>query len=798
MLSNKLMPIRATVGDPIAIAEIEVKRTSSAAENLRFEVEYGDDINSMVHRSFYQHVIPQIVEGDPSYLPPRYRGAPGTDTLPAPGKDLPFTLLGGHFASLFGVVGEVGDEDTSRSLTVSLAIKLKPQSTQQLAGGLCYGGYPFLPYYITKQGENSANFGLPREIGLTWTTSQGVGFLDDEDAITNQEPTSHGGVHVLGTGPVPLSSGNSHDLSFMLHLSDFPRLVTQVSLADGGLEVTELWGFIIPFLFVFEYKEDMRYPNDRQRGPDNHYTSRIPAGLLAATQNPPNLDSSYFGLVQGSSDPAATVKYAGACADYLLLVHQPEGLYYPMSASSIFGQGRTYGPGEWFEFGRRPLPDNHELEEVFVSNALQHGHEVRLFIEQGEEFNRCIAGMSITFGSRGQTPPLPTGLERIGVRVYEIDPPRGVSPIAPTKDLEKDKYSTCIFETYVKASRGGGGIPFDLEFTRPSSSRYLVIVLSNAKEGSVGHVMIESLELVQSAHVSIVPRATRTQVLQRMHFRLIGPDLADDYSQLGGRGFSLSVEHLVGGQRRDILFSASSLLELLQSGTAHLRSNHRRALREREIVTTRKGSYNLARSTGWNRSETGLEDSDTDPSWNDSRWYDPDDDPREVFGQDAHQYKVFGNQEIRTHTTHIGKIDDTLLAIMPSEIQGRLESRQEAFENDSGNSGDLWPAWTKVSRNQLGVRGIYNVNMPPYFILYFEKLRAVFEKFGRIPDNSDRFYADRVSEFFAAILDVYTSQVYQYLALTGCNVGFSGSIGIQGYGSFGESFSIGFNVLAFR
>ena len=80
---------------------------------------------------------------------------------------------------------------------------------------------------------------------------------------------------------------------------------------------------------------------------------------------------------------------------------------------------------------------------------------------------------------------------------------------------------------------------------------------------------------MQSADVALAPRQSRTQVLHTLNLRLVGPELAQDYSRIGPDVFTLYVEHLVAGERKDVLFSAESLLDLLQSGAARIYSNQR-------------------------------------------------------------------------------------------------------------------------------------------------------------------------------------------------------------------------------
>jgi hypothetical protein len=176
-----------------------------------------------------------------------------------------------------------------------------------------------------------------------------------------------------------------------------------------------------------------------------------------------------------------------------------------------------------------------------------------------------------------------------------------------------------------------------------------VLVFTNVGNQS-GQVAIESAEMVQSAHVAVVPRASRAQTISNLHYRIIGPGLADDYALLGHEGFSLSVERLVAGERKAVLFSASSLLDLLQAGGARLYANqrHLKTSSYAEHVETLPGGYDshstTARSDGWRRSETGK-----DVAWDDASTNTETHDPTHKHG-----FNTFSNSEARSHVELIG------------------------------------------------------------------------------------------------------------------------------------------------
>jgi hypothetical protein len=89
--------------------------------------------------------------------------------------------------------------------------------------------------------------------------------------------------------------------------------------------------------------------------------------------------------------------------------------------------------------------------------------------------------------------------------------------------------------------------------------------------------------MIRSAHVSVQPRPAKTQQVKAMHYRMIGPELADDFSKLGNEGFNFSIDRVIAGQTKNVLYSAMSLLDLLHTGGARIHSNSRRRAVEFEM-----------------------------------------------------------------------------------------------------------------------------------------------------------------------------------------------------------------------
>ena len=747
MLSTTFMPMRKTIGPTIPKFNLEEVGRSPEANGINLIIKQHTDLSALLHQPEYADFLPQDAHMDNELWSP----ADNTDTLAIP-ADIPSGDTIQFAYSLFGIGPKV-DDNISRSLWIDIVIHGLGNAP---IGGICYGGYPYLPYYLTPQGENSANFGLPRELRLSWDSQQNRGFIDAENAITHQEPVSHSGVHIFSTGQIRTDK-------LILRISDFPKIIKKVHrTATGQSEIEEYWGFIIPYFYVFRHQEGTRY------------SPKVPAGLLGAIQVPSKVNRSFF---QPTIDPLTgqvLEPYTKAYVDYLLQTENPRLRYFHLSGASMFGQQRT------FSVILQPGNVQRELKERFVSQELQKGDELRMFIEQGEEYPRCIAGIKLHLTTEGTIsnalPPLPPRLPYTKVKIYEFDPAAGVSPLAFGTEADIDKYANCLFEGTM-----GNDVSFLGRFVRSSSMRYFVIVFKN-ESNSLGHVHIDTLELVQSAHVTVAPRPSRNQVIRALHFRLIGPELANDYAQLGRADFSLTVEHLVANQKKDVLFEANSLLDLLQSGKVRLYSNHRRHMIEKEVTETLDGSYSqqmsAVRANGWNRSESGDGVTD-DPSWTNSQTK-----PDGQYG-----FTVLGNRETRTHTRHLGKIDEVYLALLDDILEPTIDidSGDDALWQTSNRNVRKWAPWRGVGSNALAIDGLWNINIPPYFKSLWEAWQP---SQAQLTNPSPTMLNDLFDSFIQ-------TKMAQLLLINGFSVGISpgANVGL-GISPFSGGVSVGASLSA--
>ena len=708
MLHQSVMPMRATVGKPLPIVSVRIANRSTETNDFGITWRVHTDLNDIAEDPVYPAFLPDsLLFGSP---PATFTPRTGMSSMPLP-VDLPFHPSAG-FAALF-CVGTRVQEDISRRLWVDIEVELDPGNELPL-GGIVYGGHPFVPYYITSRGENSANFGLPREIRISWPGrlqefEEGQ-FLDAESALVNEEPTSHSGVHILATGPIVTNR-------FTLRLSGFPRFVRKTQPQASGVGMEEMWGFAIPFLFAFAYEEGTRY------------RPRVPAGLLAAVQVPPNLEHSYFSV----PDPASAALFPGPCADFV--ARNPPGFqFYANSAASMFGQRRTFTVGTSL------------VEECFASGPLNPGDEVRIYVEQAEENDRCLSGFRIRYpGWMFEQATRETLLAKLAV--YELDPVEGVSPVQVGLDPRKDKYAKCIFEDDKM-------LPDPLQaylcrFRRPTSCRYLALVFTCLAPGGK-RLIIQNLDLMQSAHVTVTPRPSRTQQIGSMHYRIVAPQLGDDYARLGSDGFSFSVERLSAGERKEVLFSANSLLDLVQSGNARMLTNNRYEETEVDVSTedavTLKGHdqrTSRTRTTGWRLNQTGV-----GVAW------DRDDDGNLALPQDqqlpvdstpdTRGFQAYGNTEIRTHGKQLGVQgggDDNVARKLITGPQGinqllAASGAEGIFLDDHLLRDYIWDATVWQGSSLEGdpmVDGLLNLSFPPWmaFMDGVNTLAALVEGLGR-------------------------------------------------------------------
>lgn len=676
MLTSSLFLMRRSVGVTIPVPQMTLVGHSEWIDpaNVTLKSRQGPDDPAFTGEELYAEFLPETVSLPGAGL----ERAPQSASLRFP-SDIPRPTAG--FRSIFAWGPAVEGSGLSRELWIELELTLDASKVgNPPVGGLCFSGFPYLPYYVTAQGENSANFGLPREVRVSWSSGAGAGFIDDETAETRQQVTSHSGAQFFSLGPLVTDR-------LRVRLSDFPKILL------SNDPIRERWGIIIPYLFVYAHAEGTRY------------SPSVPAGLIAATHSNPSVNPSFFqkDIQDGSADALSK-----APADW---VTETAGKYVCLSAASALRS----------ESDRRAF----DVDEFFVSQ-MTRGDRLWLTIEQAEEHRRCLAGLRLRFAGSGF-------LRRFDVDIYEIDPPDGVSPLGLSTSGDTSKYVVHLARHSVTPDDDAEAV---IRFQRPTTSRYLAIEITARDEGRIG---IVSINAVQSAHVSLAPRAARSQHVHALRFRMIGPDLFDDYSKLSRNGFSLTVEHVVANRRRRTLFSADSLLALLESGAARSFANHRRHTREHEISRSATSSASeqatATRTDGWNRTETGAGVGDLGDGGDGllfgaggallegDRRLTRDD----MAAGGEHGFVSLGNQENHVHHQELG-------AVHPAE-QNYKAFVGGVFLDDPDLPGELAPkvdrlwkttptfkaeAWRSDHpdplSSQLNVRGTWNTNIPPLWV----------------------------------------------------------------------------------
>jgi hypothetical protein len=771
MYQNSFYPLRTIVGDAIPIGkESDIRKVFESEESKKLEIDYDFslkpsilDIHTDPHYSKY---LPSF-DIDGTTISP----GEGMDTLPLPPGPRPFGD-DNQVISFFALSKkEATTTDVSRKLSARFSIQL-PQKF--LIGGICFCGFPYVPYShnrMQSDGDNSSNFGLPREVRLTCLggtadekdRSFSFEFLDSEISCTNQDIVSHSGFHFLCIDPVLTNV-------VTLHFSDYPAILKKAN-SDSPTEQynkAEQYGFIIPYFYVFEYREKTRY------------RPVVSAGLLGTTSNHKAGD---IGNDFVNSIDHRHIQSVGG-----------KGNYFDFTAASIFGQQRNYVIRDQLYDGKKPKGKiKEEFRECFISFKVNPEKNVVLYIEQGEEYERCVAGLKIflpfipevaliedvkkigdsirefypdspDFAALAQGVPrselekalrkflkIPRDIdfcEKIGIRVYEIDPLEGVSPLKVELD---GKYATLLAEKEIDELSEISLALFleGIRFVRPSNSRVFAIELTNLDD-KPGQFVVKGTKLIQSAHVSIHPRAARTQQVRTLNFRIIGPDLAEDYSFLGNEGFNFSIERFVAGERKSVLFRANSLLDLLHTGAAKIFGNVRRRGVEFEkseiypaldpqtdfpkylipgeyvvdigykFTPNYEKRFSESRLEGWRRSETG-DGVNSKESWNNV--------PDKPYRSHSNQTVRSKNNLIYPDSYKFNKLRDFY------NLVREAANKTTHWIPDPDDIPDLWVdsgIWRGISKNKLKIKGLLSVAATPLsFTTLSPGLMEAFRKLAR-------------------------------------------------------------------
>lgn len=689
MLSNMWMPLRTVTGPSIPIEHARVIRASPemgdpSSIQLALHNSLSDIVDGLPYGQFLPLITAEIdAQGGTPATAFSVTPADGVATFPVPPGLEDLFGLTPDYLSLFWLPKDSPETDDARKLWCEIEINLPRQ--RAVLGGIAYTGYPFLPFLSI---DNASNFGLPREISISWQRDDDPGFLDAETSLVNQEPTSHSGMHILKTGPVAITGAR-----LVLRISDFPKIIRQLDYrrsAQGLVRtVHDGFGFLIPFLAIFEYREGTRF------------SPSVSSGLLAVRQ-PPTDTRPGDPLLRLTTGEAVLVSSAGT--------GDPTQLNYrPLSASAALGRPRTY----------------QTLTESFLSNDLAAGETLCLYLEQGEEYERCVAGFRIRFGisSFDQFPGLASPLR---ITAYEIDPLDGMTPASVGPP---GKYASLAGTTECPGTLNTSAV---LRLVRPSNCRFFALQFTNIGK-EPGSVVIANIQVVRSFDVSARPKPARNLEIRALHFRLVGPLLGDDYSQLGPDQFSLSVERVTAGQVKNVVFEAHSLADLLHSGAARLLGNvRRRGVEDETVQMSEQIGPNherrtlQTRSEGWRTTRTGGNFPAGD-NWDTQ------------LSQDAAAYESYGNQEIRTHSRLLypdnsivpwlaaGTYFNALAAVFTTGRDLAAFTRPDTFNRafQDGpllkipDSVELYAGWSKywqglVDRSGLRVSGLRSYQQSPF------------------------------------------------------------------------------------
>lgn len=722
MIRNQITPLRTNVGRALEIQSVNISFKSSKAANGNYTAVKLNTLSESENVD-YRQFLPAALKFENNNL----QTAPGYEKYVAPiENNFPFSNSS-NGVSINGLIPSSASIDP-RELFVDIEITL---NRKENIGGICFTGFPFLSNYINKHGENSSNFGLPREVRVSW--DEGVEFIDNENAYTRQETISHSGVQYMNFGPVKFDK-------IIIRFSDWPKFI----IANNATSLTQKFGFVIPLLVVYEKNESVVY------------RSHLPMGLLACTKYPVLKAKGYFRNDYFSGE---TINISGEegennNADYSYQLSSPSpASFFTLSAASAFGQKRKF-----------TLPGTSPYEEYFLSVPFKTNESINFHIEQSSETERCVAGCKITF----QTQPLVGNLRlpALRIKIYELDLIEGISPldISPT-EINAKKYLSEVFEqTFINP-----GVPITCKFKRASLSRYFLISfenmngLVNEKRGnqSIAQLAIKQFEFIQSAHVSITTKSAHNITIENINLRLIGENLSEDYSKIGQEGFTLAIETLSAGNKKKNILAVNNLLELLNLGSTRLYSNIRRLEPKTDVSTeeseTLGGSYDIHSATTNNQNWRKTE-SDPENKWRDefdafSKLQNHFPEIVNFMDKNLGAFENLSASEIRTYNELIGGEG-------PEGIAGKLKAEfvskfgNAPFENASGKNAillrkdfngydwrhNIWQKAFNLRNENFFIDTVQQLNIPPWMAFLANLPEGFLDTISGISSNVKSFF----------------------------------------------------------
>ena len=567
---NTFTPLRSVVGRAVPF-DMDVTESSIAASQQELSI-------TIKHRSAFAEASvdtdllgfwPEIVYEGGQTTGVVHRADPHQPILIAPDPFRHPFPGDAPYKSVFGMAAHnSADAALSRELAVTFRIRLTEGPA--LIGGIAFSGYPALGGTVDKFGRNTSNFGLPREMRISIASLQGADthesrFIDADLHYTQQVLNHSSGIHYFHVEPT-LAEG------FTLLMSDLPLLMRRVVVGTGSVyKYAQAYGVVIPYLYVYTYQEKA------------HYHHHVPGGVLGVVAQR-----------QNATTPGLRQEYLSPEWQRLIAQGPPSSAGYQIfPASSIFRPGRIYHA----ESLTTAIPYPYTAREQFVSDPVRQGEGVSLIIQQCDETLRSIAGMALRIPVAGlraaageedlleQRIGLPSNevnlLDKVGVRIYELDFPSGVS-LLDARKTALAKYKHLLAEKVItRDDMLPPPSPTDppdqrtLRFKRASNHRCFEIEIVNLGDRP-GNVVVISAAFIQSAHITLHPKLSRRLAVSRMHFRIVGSDLAEDYAGIGTQGFNFSIERLSGGQPIQQIMAIRSLADLMQSGMAKVLSNSRR------------------------------------------------------------------------------------------------------------------------------------------------------------------------------------------------------------------------------